>query len=77
MQIFRSIITLNYCVPLSSPLVALYTAISLGNTWVSSTSSLALNIRYASIFPFTSSFLECAFSMQSLVYSWGFRPESM
>ena len=35
----------NHCAPLSSPLVALYTAISFGNTWVSSTNSLALNIR--------------------------------
>lgn len=61
----------------SSPLAVRYFMVSFGKTWLSSSSRWALNFLYESIFPLTCSFLFSAFSMQSLVYNWGFLPSSM
>ena len=62
---------------LSSPLIARYLDISLGNSCDSSKSSNALNLRYSSIFPLTSSFLANDLSIQSFVYECGLCPSSI
>ena len=61
----------------SSPRTARYLDISLGNSCDNSNSKSALNLRYSSILPLTSSFLANDLSIQSFVYECGFRPSSM